>query len=273
MDGPIAVFDSGVGGLTVVKELLRQLPHEAVVYFGDTARAPYGPRPKQEVVQFSQEIVHELLRYHPKLIVIACNTATAVALDQLKAQLTIPIVGVIEPGVRAALQARQTGYVAVIGTEGTIKSKAYDEALLAHAKHVRIISQACPAFVPFVEKGEYFSDKAYCIVDEAIGHMRAYPIDCLILGCTHYPFLSAAIAEVMGSEVKLIHSAEETAREVGMIVKQHNQAQISGLESDKKCVVHHFICSGELTTFRSIVEQWLAPELQQHRIIYKRKQH
>lgn len=273
MDGPIAVFDSGVGGLTVVKELLKQLPDEAIVYFGDTARAPYGPRPKQEIVQFSQEIVCELQRYHPKLIVIACNTATAVALDQLKAQLTIPIIGVIEPGVRAALQARQTGYVAVIGTEGTIKSKAYDEALLAHAKHVRIISQACPTFVPLVEKGEYFSDKAYNTVYEAIGHIRAYPIDCLILGCTHYPFLSDTIAEVMGSKVKLIHSAEETAREVGILVKRHNQDQAAALKINEQLIVHRFICSGDLTTFRSIVEQWLAPELQHQRSIYERKQH
>lgn len=283
MRGPIAVFDSGVGGLTVVKELLKQLPQEAIVYFGDTARAPYGPRPKQEIIQFTEEIVHDLQRYHPKLVVIACNTATAVALDRVKKELSIPIVGVIEPGARAALKATKTGYIAVIGTEGTIKSKAYEEALLTHASNVRIMSQACPAFVPLVEKGEYRSSKAYSVVQEAIGHMRSYPIDCLILGCTHYPFLSDTIAKVMGSDVKLIHSAEETAREVGGIIAELNKKKLEGTamissqqkrtkELQRPEIVHRFICSGDLTTFRAIAEEWLGLELKKRKVIYERKQ-
>jgi len=272
VEGPIAVFDSGVGGLTVVKELLKQLPNESIVYYGDTARAPYGPRPKQEVVEFSKEIVHYLQRYHPKMIVIACNTATAVALEEIKAQLDIPVIGVIEPGARAALQATQTGYIAVIGTEGTIKSKAYDKALLEHSDHVQMISQACPTFVPLVEKGEYYSNQAYEKVHDALSHMATYPIDCLILGCTHYPFLADAIAAVMGSGVKLIHSAEETAREVKHIVAQlqlEHELSAGGAYSHATGSEQRFVCSGEMATFRSIVEQWLGLELAGKNVVYE----
>jgi len=261
---PIAVLDSGVGGLTVVKELLKQLPQESVVYYGDTARAPYGPRQKEQVVSFTEEIIQFLLQYDPKLIIIACNTATAAALEKVRSMLDVPIIGVIEPGARAALKATQTGYIGVIGTEGTIKSKAYDQALNAHAKDIQIVTQSCPAFVPLVEKGEYRSAKAYHIVYEAIGHMRSYPIDCLILGCTHYPFLAETIAEVMGEKVKLIHSAEETARQVQNMIAEtmmKSEVTVSSVLEKNRAVMHRFICSGHISSFRSIVEEWLATEL------------
>lgn len=263
MQRPIAVLDSGVGGLTVVKELLKQLPQEAIVYYGDTARAPYGPRPTEEVVCFTEEIINKLLRYDPKLIIIACNTATAAALKKVRSSLSIPIIGVIEPGAKAALQATQTGYIGVIGTEGTIKSKAYDQALLAYADDIQIVTQACPAFVPLVENREYHSAKAYHVVYEAIGHMRSYPIDCLILGCTHYPFLADTIAEVMGEKVRLIHSAEETARQAKELIASEADDKLkvatSGSTTDN--IAHQFLCSGNVEPFQSIVEEWLADEL------------
>lgn len=287
MQRPIAVLDSGVGGLTVVKELLKQLPREEIVYFGDTLRAPYGPRSKDEVMQFTEEVVQYLLKYDPKLVVIACNTATAVALEHIRASLSIPVIGVIEPGARAALRGTKTGYIGVIGTEGTIKSKAYDQALYQLADDIQIVSEACPAFVPLVEKGEYESAKAYKIVYESIVHMRSYPIDCLILGCTHYPFLADTIAEVMGESVTLIHSAEETTTEVIAILEKQGQyeqteghidheaivttSQFTSGSVDNESVIantkikkHCFICSGDPTTFQTIVRQWLADELHQY---------
>ncbi|MEK4249523.1 glutamate racemase [Paenibacillus sp. FSL W7-1287] len=274
MQRPIAVLDSGVGGLTVVKELLKQLPQEMIVYYGDTARAPYGPRPTEEVVSFTEEIVNKLLRYDPKLIIIACNTATAAALDKLKRSLNVPIIGVIEPGAKAALQATQTGYIGVIGTEGTIKSKAYDQALLAYTKDIQIVTQACPAFVPLVEKREYHSTKAYHVVYEAIGHMRSYPIDCLILGCTHYPFLADTIAEVMGENVRLIHSAEETARQAQKLVAENEaEDQAKAIIHGSTKIIHHFLCSGNVDSFQAIVEEWLAAELGARKRTYSRVDH
>lgn len=272
MQRPIAVLDSGVGGLTVVKELLKQLPQEAIVYYGDTARTPYGPRPTEEVVCFTEEIIHILMQYDPKLIIIACNTATAAALNKVQKIFSIPIIGVIDPGAKAALQATQTGYIGVIGTEGTIKSKAYDQALLAYADDIQIVTQACPAFVPLVENREYHSPKAYHIVYEAIGHMRSYPIDCLILGCTHYPFLADTIAEVMGEKVKLIHSAEETARQAKELIASEADDGHEAVNSDSTpCnVIHQFLCSGNMDSFQSIVEEWLAAELNGMKRTYSR---
>lgn len=271
MQRPIAVLDSGVGGLTVVKELLKQLPQEAIVYYGDTARAPYGPRPTEEVVCFTEEIIDTLLRYDPKLIIIACNTATAAALKKVKSSLSIPIIGVIEPGAKAALQATQTGYIGVIGTEGTIKSKAYDQALLAYADDIQIVTQACPAFVPLVENREYHSAKAYHVVYEAIGHMRSYPIDCLILGCTHYPFLADTIAEVMGENVRLIHSAEETARQAKALIGDADNVNL--VINGSSTITHQFLCSGNVDSFQSIVEDWLAAELGGAKRSYSRVHH
>lgn len=284
MQRPIAVLDSGVGGLTVAKELIKQLPNEEIVYFGDTLRAPYGPRPKNEILQFTEKVVQYLLQYNPKLVVMACNTATAVALEHIRAKIDIPIIGVIEPGARAAIRATKTGYIGVIGTEGTIKSKAYDQALLQLSDDIQIVSEACPAFVPLVEKGQYLSSTAYQIVYESIGHMRSYPIDCLILGCTHYPFLADTIAEVLGEQVTLIHSAEETSSEVIDILERLGQLeQLKAKQSheknawvkdsgngiteteqlilEKKARKHCFICSGDAETFQAIVRQWLADEL------------
>ncbi|OGX61422.1 MAG: glutamate racemase, partial [Paenibacillus sp. RIFOXYA1_FULL_44_5] len=223
MQQPIAVLDSGVGGLTVVKEIFRQLPQEKIIYFGDTARAPYGPRPAYEVLKFTRQIVDYLMQYRPKMIVIACNTATAVALEDIRERVHVPVLGVIQPGVRAAIKTTRSGVVGVIGTEGTIKSEAYNRGLHAISPGVEIISKACPKFVPLVEKGLFETMEARMIVEESLQSIKRIDMDCLILGCTHYPFLKDAISDVMGEQVSLISSADETARDVSAILSHGEQ--------------------------------------------------
>lgn len=253
---PIAILDSGVGGLTVAKEVMRQLPREKIIYFGDTARAPYGPRTANEVLSFTREIVEYLIQYKPKMIVIACNTATAVALTDIRSRVAIPVVGVINPGARAAIGRTTTGCIGVIGTEGTIRSGAYENALRELSPHVQVVSEACPRFVPLVEQGNFRSSETYDVVYDSIAHMRTYPIDCLILGCTHYPYLTETISEVMGSEVNLINSADETAREISTILHEKRK-----LARTDQIPVHQFFCSGDPAMFKQIAQQWLGEQI------------
>lgn len=253
---PIAILDSGVGGLTVVKEVMRQLPREKIIYFGDTARTPYGPRTPEEVIRFTREIVDYLIQFHPKMIVIACNTATAVALSDIRSRVAIPVVGVINPGARAAIGKTITGCIGVIGTAGTIKSGAYDQALRELSPNVQVISEACPKFVTLVEQGNFRSSETYEVVRESISHMKKHPIDCLILGCTHYPFLTETISEVMGSDVNLISSADETAREISTIL--HDKRKLA---RNDQVPVHQFFCSGEPQMFRTIAQEWLGEQI------------
>lgn len=252
----IAMLDSGVGGLTVVKEVMRQLPQEQIIYFGDTARSPYGPRSSEEVRLFTRQIVDYLIQFQPKMIVIACNTATAVALEEIRAYVPVPVVGVIYPGARAALSATKTGYIGVIGTDGTIRSGAYEQALKRLSPHVEAVSKACPTFVPLVEKGLFQSSEALGVVREALDPLRSLPFDTLILGCTHYPFLTDAIQLVMGPDVQLINSAEETAREISTIL--HDKGQLAhSLETP----VHQFFCSGDPEMFQKIARAWLGEQI------------
>ncbi|QAY68421.1 glutamate racemase [Paenibacillus protaetiae] len=267
MQQPIAVLDSGVGGLTVVKEIMRQLPREKVVYFGDTARTPYGPRPSWEVVRFTREIVDYLLQFQPKMIVIACNTATAVALEDIRSRVDVPVIGVINPGARAAVKRTQSGCIGVIGTQGTINSGAYDMALKEITPHVKVISEACPEFVPLVEQGNFRSEETYRTVLSSIGHLRNYPMDCLILGCTHYPFLTETIAEVMGDKVNLISSADETARDISTILHDQGKQARSELMP-----VHQFFCSGDAGLFKMIAQQWLGEQIQLTPVVWQVKQ-
>lgn len=261
---PIAVLDSGVGGLTVVKEIMRQLPREKVIYFGDTARTPYGPRPSQEIVRFTREIVDYLLQFKPKMIVIACNTATAVALEDIRSRVNIPVIGVINPGARAAIKKTKTGFVGVIGTQGTIKSGAYESALKELSPHIRIVSEACPDFVPLVERGDFRSQETYATVRSSIGHLKGYPMDCLILGCTHYPFLTEPIAEIMGDRVSLISSADETARDISTIL--HDKGELARGEH---LPVHQFFCSGNPEIFKKIAMQWLGEQIQLTPVVWQ----
>lgn len=264
MQQAIAILDSGVGGLTVVKEVMRQLPREKIIYFGDTARAPYGPRHPEEVLKFTHQIVDYLLQYSPKMIVIACNTATAVAIEEIRSSTDIPVVGVIHPGARAAIKSTRSGVVGVIGTEGTIRSKAYDHALKEISPHIEVFSTACPDLVPLVEKGLFGKEESIDIVGKSLAPLKNAPIDCLILGCTHYPFLSDKIAKVMGEKVELISSADETAREIGTLLHHREMLEIS----DQK-PIHQFLCSGDPFIFRKIAQQWLDDEIHVNPVVWQ----
>lgn len=249
---PIGVIDSGVGGLTVAKEIMRQLPNEQIIYVGDTARCPYGPRPAEEVKTFTWQMTRFLLNKDIKMLVIACNTATAVVLEEIRKELSIPVLGVIHPGARAAIKVTKNNRVGVIGTEGTIKSAAYEKALKQINNQTKVTSLACPKFVPLVESGEYNGAVAKKIVAETLKPLKHKGLDTLILGCTHYPLLEPVIQNVVGSKVKVISSGEETATEVSTILHH------SGLlNEEQERLSHTFYTTGSKTIFAKIASDWL----------------
>ena len=221
---PIGVFDSGIGGLTVVRELMRQLPNESIIYFGDTARVPYGPKSPDTVLRYSREITEFLKGQGIKAMVIACNTATAHALAALREENDLPIVGVIEPGSRAAARATTGGKIGVIGTYGTINSRAYEKAIAAVAPDATITALPCPLFVPLVEEGWLETEATSLIAKEYLTPLVHAKIDTLVLGCTHYPLLKHVIGTTVGRDVRLIDSAEETAAETGRVLSESGLA-------------------------------------------------
>ena len=225
---PIGVFDSGVGGLTVAAEIMRQLPNERMVYFGDTARVPYGSKSKDTVIRFSKQIIRYLKTWDVKAIVVACNTASALALDEVKRELDIPIIGVIEPGAMVAAASTKNGKIGIIGTEGTINSHIHTRLIKEQNPSFEVTEKACPLFVPLVEEGLFLDTP---VADAIAGHyldiMKEREVDTLILGCTHYPFLRETIGKVMGDNVRLVNPAYETARVLGRLLREQ------GLESDK----------------------------------------
>jgi glutamate racemase len=214
----IGVFDSGVGGLTVVKELIRQLPAEDIVYFGDTARVPYGIKSKETVIRFSTEDILFLLKQDVKLICVACNTASSVALPVIKNHFKVPLVGVIGPGAREAVYATRNKRVGVIGTRGTIKSRAYEFEIKQLDRQVEVTAVACPLFVPFVEEGWLGGEVVLKVARTYLKPLKDARVDTVILGCTHYPILKAIIKEVLGKQVALIDSAKQVAMEVKKIL-------------------------------------------------------
>ncbi len=264
MQQPIAILDSGVGGLTVAKEVMRQLPQEKLIYFGDTARTPYGSRPAQEVGLFTRQIIDFLMQYKPKMIVIACNTATAVALEESKQRLNIPVIGVVHPGARAAIKSTRKNVVGVIGTEGTIKSGAYERALKQISPSINVISLACPTLVPLVESGLFKDSQVTATVAEALKPLLSIELDCLILGCTHYPFLMKPMKAVVGPNVRLISSADETAREISTILYHRSQ-----LAHTADAPVHQFFSSGDAQKFHDIAVDWLGEEMKQQTIVWQ----
>lgn len=215
---PIGVFDSGVGGLTVVKELIRQLPHEDIVYFGDTARVPYGIKSKETVIRFSIENILFLFKHEVKFICVACNTVSSFALPEIKNHFRVPIVGVITPGAREAVYATRNKRIGVIGTKGTIKSRAYEDEIRRFDPKVKVTAVACPLFVPFVEEGWLTGDVVTSVAKEYLGPLKEGGVDTVILGCTHYPLLKNVISQVMGKNVTLIDSAKQVAIEVNKIL-------------------------------------------------------
>lgn len=214
----IGIFDSGVGGLTVLREIVRTLPQEDTVYFGDTARVPYGTKSPETVTRYSAEIASFLLKRDIKLLVVACNTASAVALPSLKRQLSIPVVGVIEPGARRATEVTRSGRIGVIGTAGTIRSSAYTRAIKRLMPEAEVLTRACPLFVPLAEEGWIDNQVARLTAQSYLQELKDAAVDTLVLGCTHYPLLKPLIAEIMGPQVELVDSAEETARTVATIL-------------------------------------------------------
>nr|WP_245187067.1 glutamate racemase [Enterococcus larvae] len=256
-NGAIGFIDSGVGGLTVVKEAMRQLPNEQLIYLGDTARCPYGPRPADQVVQFTWEMSFFLLKKNIKMLVIACNTATAVALEEIREKLDIPVVGVIMPGSRAALKATKSNQIGVIGTLGTIKSSSYKNALKSKVPSIEVQSLACPKFVPIVESSEYHSSVAKKVVSETLRPLKTRAsLDTLILGCTHYPLLRPLIQNEMGSQVKLIDSGAETVSEVSVLLDYFNLAA----QPRKNKPANAFYTTGSAAMFKEIANDWLELE-------------
>ena len=214
-DRPVGMFDSGFGGLSVARALIDLAPNEDLVYVGDTGRYPYGPRPLSEVRDYSLQIAEWLTtEIGVKLIVVACNTASAAALDLLQSKIDVPVIGVIEPGARALLKATKSGRVGVIGTVGTISSGAYQKTVSDLSDGINLACAACPGFVEFVERGETGSEQLTVLAERLLAPLKGAQIDSLLLGCTHYPFLSRTILDVMGREVVLVSSADETAFEV-----------------------------------------------------------
>jgi glutamate racemase len=216
----IGIFDSGVGGLTVLRELTRTLPQEDTIYFGDTARVPYGSKSPDTVIRYSQEIAAFLIKRDIKLLVVACNTASAVALTTLRRTLPVPVVGVIEPGAKRAVEVTHSGVIGVIGTSGTIRSSAYSRAIKRLNPSISVLAKPCPLFVPLAEEGWIDNPVTLMTAQLYLEELREARVDTLVLGCTHYPLLKKIIAEVMGPDVKLVDSAEETARTVAAILNE-----------------------------------------------------
>jgi len=253
---PIGIFDSGLGGLTVMRAIQQRLPHESLVYFGDTARLPYGPKSPETVRRYSLEILHWLLEQGVKMVVVACNTSTAHALDTLIAASPVPVVGVIEPGARAAVRATRGGPVGVIGTAGTIASNAYARAIHQLRPQLEVRQVACPLFVPLVEEGWFDHPAAELIAKEYLAPLAAAKVDTLVLGCTHYPLLKPLLARIMGPSVMLIDSAEETAAAVaGALAAGGLEAPLGGK------VTYRFTVSDDEARFRVVGSRFMGETL------------
>ena len=256
-DRPIGVFDSGFGGLTVARALIDLLPNEDLVYVADTGRYPYGPRPLEQVSRFARQITSMLTDERGvKMVVVACNTASAAALDLLRFDFDCPLVGVIEPGVRAAAAVSSNGHIGVIGTVGTISSGAYQRAVAALRRPVQLTCAACPGFVEFVERGETGSEQVHVLAERLLAPLRAASVDTLLLGCTHYPFLARTIGDVMGRDVVLVSSADETAFEVRTILEETGLGRRSAGKG-----AHTWVSSGDTEVFRALGRRLFGPEI------------
>jgi glutamate racemase len=249
---PIGIFDSGFGGLTVARALIDLLPAEDYVYIGDTGRYPYGSKPLEDVREYASELAHSLVDdFDVKAIVVACNTATAAGLDHLRSELAVPIFDVVGPGASAVVRASRSGRVGVIGTVGTISSGAYVHAVeiaaMAHEVEAELSSAACPGFVEFVERGQLSGDEVMVLAERLLAPLAVANIDTLLLGCTHYPFLARTIGEVMGPEVVLVSSADETAFAV-----RQRLTEMDLLHASEKVGSRRFLSSGDVDVFRDL---------------------
>lgn len=253
---PIGVFDSGVGGLTVARAILDLLPHEPILYVGDTARSPYGPKPVQDIRRYAIEIADYLIHRDVKMLVVACNSVETNAIDDVAARAGIPVIGVVEPGTRAAAHATRNGIVGMIGTQATVSSGAYDRAMAAAGPEIVLHSQACPVFVERVERGDTTSDELREAARGYLGRLVSEGIDTLILGCTHYPLLSGLLQMELGPDVVLVSSAEETAKDVYATLVGHR------LQRDGSTPpLHQFLATGDPAAFEAVAGVFLGPEL------------
>ena len=255
-DAPIGIFDSGYGGLTVARAVLDQLPHESIAYLGDTARAPYGPRPIAETRRFALECLDRLVDHGVKVLVIACNTASAAVLHDARERYAVPTVEVIRPAVRRAARATRNGRIGVISTKGTHKSKAYLDAFAA-APDLEVTSRPCPRFVDFVEAGVTGGPDLIGVAHEYLDPLSEKGIDTLVLGCTHYPLLTGVISYVMGEGVTLVSSAEETAKDVYRVLADGHALRDDALPPPS----HSFSTTGDPEVFRRLARRFLGPEV------------
>ena len=253
----IGIFDSGVGGLTVLREIIRALPQEDTLYFGDTARVPYGTKSPETVIRYARQITSFLVQRDIKLLVVACNTASAVSLEALKEEFPLPIVGVIEPGARRAAAVTRTGKVGVIGTEATVRSSAYTKAIKRINPEIEVVTRPCPLFVPLVESGWVDNEVARLTARTYLQGLREEGVDTLVLGCTHYPLLKGTIAEVMGLDVRLVDSAEETARTVTEILRSAGLLRPAAERGN-----HHYFVSDVPAGFVRVGERFLGSRLE-----------
>jgi glutamate racemase len=259
-NSPIGIFDSGVGGLTVARAIIDQLPFESVIYLGDTANTPYGPKSIQEVRTLALDVMDRLVDEGVKLLVIACNTASAAVLRDARERYTegrgIPVVEVIQPAVRKAVASTRNGRVGVIGTTATISSRAYDDAFAA-AVDLELVSVACPEFVDFVERGITSGPEVITLAETYLEPIKAAEVDTLVLGCTHYPLLTGALAYVMGENVTLVSSAEETAKDVYRTLVAHNLLRTEQTKPELR-----FQATGDAQSFATLARRFLGPEVQ-----------
>ena len=253
---PIGMFDSGFGGLTVARAVIDVLPNENLIYIGDTGRYPYGNKPAAEVRSYARQLAWSLVTdYNAKLIVIACNTAASVSLDELADELPVPVVGVVEPGARALVRVTSNNRIGVIGTVGTIASGAYENAITASGAEVALTSVACPGFVEFVERDQTRGKEVTVLAERLLAPVRAADVDALLLGCTHYPYLSRVIGDVMGPGVALVSSADETAFAVRDVLGERDELRTGSKGT------HTFLSSGDVTLFADLGRRLLGPEL------------
>lgn len=244
---PVGVFDSGVGGLTVAREISRQLPDENIVYFGDTARVPYGSKSQNTIIRFSEQIIRFLKTKQVKAIVIACNTASALALDAVRDEFDIPIMGVVIPGARAAVEATKNRHVGVVGTDATVQSGMYTKVIREMAPDITVIEKACPLFVPLVEEGfkEHVVTKE--IIEYYLESMKHTDIDAMILGCTHYPLIRSKIREYMGDRIQIVNPAYETAMDLKKMLEEQGMANDGTTEQHSR---YSFYVSDAAEKFR-----------------------
>jgi glutamate racemase len=253
---PIGVFDSGVGGLTVARAILDLLPSEPIVYLGDNARFPYGPRPLEEIRGFALDLAGYLVARDVKMLVVACNSIEVAAIEDVAGAHGVPVIGVIDPGVRAAVRAPRNHLVGLIGTEATVESRAYDRALEATGADVRLVSRACPVFVEHVERGDTSSAALREAAARYLEPLRELGVDTLIMGCTHYPMLSGLLQVEMGPDVVLVSSAEETAKDVYATLLAMDLRREDLGEPE-----HRLLTTGDPEAFRAVAHRFLGPEV------------